>query len=204
MGDITIRSIKILKEVDFIYTETKNKAIILLNYYNIKKPIYTFNIINEYKILPKIIDKLNNKKTIALISNAGTPCISDPGYILIEKCLNKSIDFEVLPGPTALIPAIIQSGFPCHNFIFEGYCNIKKVKTIIYEKRTVIFYVSPHKLIKTLTLLIKYLGSERKCSISREISKLYEEHYRGTLIECLNYFNKKNIKGEFVVLIKGL
>jgi len=179
-----------------------------LNHYNISRPLQSFHMHNEHKKLEGIISQLNYGKTIAMISDAGTPGISDPGFLLVREAIANNIEVICLPGPTALIPALVQSGFPTERFIFEGFLPPKKgrktrLEQLSQDSRTIVFYESPHKLIKTLTQLITYFNGERQVAISREMTKIYEETYRGTLEEAVVHFNKKGPKGEFVVCISG-
>jgi len=206
LEDITLRSLEKLKEVDFILCEDSRKTSLLLKYFQISKPLIPYHKFNEHKIINKIIEKIKNCSCCGLVSDAGTPGISDPGYLLIKECLKNNIEIECLPGPTALIPALINSGLPCDRFIFEGFLPRKKGRKKILgklknEDRTIIIYESPQRLIKTLEELIKEMGENRPASISREISKIHEETIRGTLMELFNYYYNKNIKGECVIVI---
>jgi len=208
LKDITIRAIEILKEVDLILAEDTRKSIKLLSHFDIITPMSSYHQHNEHKKLDSIIHKLKSGKTLALISDAGTPSISDPGFLLVRECVKNKINFETLPGPTALIPSLINSSFSSERFIFEGFLPIKKgrvkrLDSLKDETRTIILYESPHKLIKTINDLIHTLGSKRRISVSRELTKIYEETIRGELTEILDYFNNKKLKGEFVIVIEG-
>ena len=208
LKDITIRAIEILKEVDLILAEDTRKSIKLLSHFDIITPMSSYHQHNEHKKLDSIIHKLKSGKTLALISDAGTPSISDPGFLLVRECVKNKINFETLPGPTALIPSLINSSFSSERFIFEGFLPIKKgrvkrLDSLKDETRTIILYESPHKLIKTINDLILTLGSKRRISVSRELTKIYEETIRGELTEILDYFNNKKLKGEFVIVIEG-
>ena len=208
LKDITIRAIEILKEVDLILAEDTRKSIKLLSHFDIITPMSSYHQHNEHKKLDSIIHKLKSGKTLALISDAGTPSISDPGFLLVRECVKNKINFETLPGPTALIPSLINSSFSSERFIFEGFLPIKKgrvkrLDSLRDETRTIILYESPHKFIKTINDLIHTLGSKRRISVSRELTKIYEETIRGELTEILDYFNNKKLKGEFVIVIEG-
>ena len=208
LADFTYRAVKVLGEVDLILAEDTRTSTKLLNHYNISRPLQSFHMHNEHKKLEGIISQLNYGKTIAMISDAGTPGISDPGFLLVREAIANNIEVICLPGPTALIPALVQSGFPTERFIFEGFLPPKKgrktrLEQLSQESRTIVFYESPHKLIKTLTQLIIYFQGERQLAISREMTKIYEETYRGTLYDAVAHFNKKAPKGEFVVCISG-
>ena len=208
LADFTYRAVNVLGEVDLILAEDTRTSTKLLNHYNISRPLQSFHMHNEHKKLERIISQLNYGKTIAMISDAGTPGISDPGFLLVREAIANNIEVICLPGPTALIPALVQSGFPTERFIFEGFLPPKKgrktrLEQLSQDSRTIVFYESPHKLIKTLTQLITYFKGERQVAISREMTKIYEETYRGTLEEAVVHFNKKVPKGEFVVCISG-
>ena len=208
LADFTYRAVNVLGEVDLILAEDTRTSTKLLNHYNISRPLQSFHMHNEHKKLEGIILQLNYGKTIAMISDAGTPGISDPGFLLVREAIANNIEVICLPGPTALIPALVQSGFPTERFIFEGFLPPKKgrktrLEQLSQDSRTIVFYESPHKLIKTLTQLITYFQGERQVAISREMTKIYEETYRGTLEEAVVHFNEKVPKGEFVVCISG-
>jgi 16S rRNA (cytidine1402-2'-O)-methyltransferase len=208
LEDITFRSIRILNEVDLILAEDTRTSGKLLKHFDIKPPMQSFHMHNEHKVLDKMIDKLKLGIKIALISDAGTPGISDPGFLLVRACVEEGIDTECLPGATALIPAIVQSGFPTDRFIFEGFLPPKKgrqtrLKQWSEETRTIVFYESPHKIVKTLSQLQEFVGADRRLSVSRELSKKFEETLRGTVNELILHFSKKAPKGEFVIVLEG-
>ena len=206
LKDITIRAIDTLQTVDIIYAEDTRTSSKLLNYYEIKTPMQSFHMHNEHAKVNNIVSGLKQGKTGAIISDAGTPGISDPGFSLIRACVENDIEVECLPGPTALIPALINSGFPCEKFSFEGFLPAKKgrtkrLKEIATQKKTMIFYESPHRLIKTLKDFFEYFGTKRQVSVSREISKKFEETIRGTLSQAIDHFEKNKPKGEFVIVL---
>jgi len=208
LEDITLRAIKVLKEADLILAEDTRRSKQLLNHYNIETKMQSHHQHNEHKILLSVIEKIKSGKTIALVTDAGTPAISDPGFLLVRECIKEKIIVDCLPGPTAFVPALVNSGLPCNNFVFEGFLPQKKgrqsrLKILALEKRTMIFYESPFRLIKTLEQFIEHFGSERKISVSREISKIYEETVRGTIEEVIKYFEEKTIKGEIVIIVEG-
>ena len=208
LEDITFRSIRILNEVDLILAEDTRTSGKLLKHFDIKPPMQSFHMHNEHKVLDKMVDKLKLGIKIALISDAGTPGISDPGFLLVRACVEEGIETECLPGATALIPAIVQSGFPTDRFIFEGFLPPKKgrqtrLKQWSEETRTIVFYESPHKIVKTLSQLQEYVGGDRRLSVSRELSKKFEETVRGTVNELILHFSKKAPKGEFVIVLEG-
>jgi 16S rRNA (cytidine1402-2'-O)-methyltransferase len=208
LGDITLRAIEVLKTVDMILAEDTRKSGILLNHLNISKPLASHHKFNEHRSIEALIGKLKGGVTMALISDAGTPGISDPGFLLVRACIEAGITVEVLPGPTAFIPALVSSGIPCDRFVFEGFLPPKKgrqtrLTELSGEKRTIVLYESPHRLVKTLEQLALHFGSERKASVSRELSKLHEETIRGTLGELLQHFIQQPVKGELVLVIAG-
>lgn len=207
LEDITYRAIRILKKSDIIIVENIRTSLKLLNYFEIKSCLETNNMHNEHKKLKKIILKLKSGKIISLISNAGTPCISDPGYILVRSAIQNKIIVECLPGPTAFLPALILSLFPMNEFLFLGFLSKKgrlnKLKILTLEHRTMIFYESPYRLISTLKEFICFFGNNRQISVSKELSKFYEYTFRGTIEEVLEQIKNKPIKGEFVVCVSG-
>lgn len=208
LEDITFRALRVLKEADLILAEDTRKSGILLKHYEISQKMIPHHAFNEHKTLSSLIEKLKSGMTIALISDAGTPCISDPGFLLVRECLNENIPVECLPGPTAFVPALVNSGFSSDRFLFEGFLPHKKGRQtrlieLSEEKSTLILYESPHRLVKTLEQLIQYFGNERLASVSRELTKLYEENIRGTLEELLIHFKKKQVKGEIVIVVDG-
>ena len=206
LKDITIRAIDTLQSVDIIYAEDTRTSSKLLNHYEISTPMHSFHKHNEHTKIYNIVSILKEGKTAAIISDAGTPGISDPGFSLVRACVEKDIEVECLPGPTALIPALINSGFPCEKFSFEGFLPAKKgrtkrLKEISTQNKTMIFYESPHRLIKTLKDFFEYFGIKRQVSVSREISKKFEETIRGTLLQAIHHFEKNKPKGEFVIVL---
>jgi len=209
LGDITYRAVEVLKQVDFILAEDTRTSGNLLRLFGISKPVFAHHKFNEHKTIKSIIDKLAAGQTAALISDAGTPSISDPGFLIVRECIANDIKVECLPGATALIPALVNSGFPSDRFCFEGFLPPKKgrqtrLKELSDEHRTVILYESPHKLLKTLLDILIHFGEERRVSVSREISKLYEETIRGTIREQIEEWSKRpSIKGEIVIVIEG-
>ena len=208
LEDITFRSIDTLKKSDYILCEDTRVSKKLLSKYNIDVPLISFHSYNEHKTVQKHIDQILNGKRISLISDAGTPSISDPGFLIVRESINNDIEINCLPGPTALIPAIVNSGLSSDRFVFEGFLPAKKgrnkrLNNLLNENRSIIIYESPKKILKLLNELIHLFGEQRKASISREISKIYQENIRGTLKELLEKFDNKNIKGEFVIVIDG-
>lgn len=208
LEDITFRAVRILKEASFILAEDSRQTKKLLAKYEIQKKIVPHHARNEHKTLNNILLHLKGGEQIALVTDAGTPAISDPGFLLIRGCINENIEIECLPGPTAFVPALVNSGLPAHNFCFEGFLPHKKgrqkrLKELAQEKRTMIFYESPYRLLKTLGQFAEFYGEERNVSVSRELSKIYEETYRGSLAEVIKYFSSKPVKGEFVIILEG-
>lgn len=206
LEDMTFRAIKVLKSVDLILAEDTRTSSKLLQHFEIKTHMQSYHMHNEHDQLQKYINLLNEDKNIALISDAGTPAISDPGFLLTRACIENQIEVECLPGPTAFVPALVVSGFPNEKFVFEGFLPDKKGRQTRFlqlqeETRTLIFYVSPHKIIKTLKDFAQYFGENRLISVSREISKLHEETIRGTCLEVLKKFEIKPPKGEIVVVV---
>lgn len=208
LEDITFRAIKILKEADTILAEDTRKTLILLKHYEISTRMQSHHQFNEHKTLSQIIGRLQSGEVIALVTDAGTPGISDPGYLLVRECIKNNIEVECLPGATAFVPALVNSGFPCDRFIFEGFLPVKKgrqtkLKQLAENELTTIFYESPHRLLKTLEQFAEYFGSERNVSVSRELTKLYEETQRGSLADVIAYYKDKTIKGEIVIILEG-
>ena len=208
LEDITLRAIRILKESDLILAEDTRTSGKLLKHLGVATPMQSYHMHNEHKMLDSVLEKLKLGSQIALISDAGTPGISDPGFLLVRACVESEIPTECLPGSTALIPALVQSGFPSDRFIFEGFLPPKKgrqtrLKQWAEESKTIVFYESPHKMSKTLLQLKTFLGGHRKIAVSRELSKMFEETVRGTVDEVIEHFENKAPKGEFVVVIEG-
>ena len=209
LEDITLRSIRILEECDLILAEDTRVTKRLLNHLNISKPLLSFHAHNEHKVLDKTIERITQNTTTVLVSDAGTPGISDPGYLLIRSCIENNIKIECLPGATAIIPALILSGFPTERFVFEGFLPHKKgrqtrLKTICDETRTSVFYESPHRINKALIQLKEFIDPERKVCVAREISKLYEEVIRGNIDELILFSENHELKGEIVVVVSAL
>ena len=208
LGDMTFRAVETLNQVDLILAEDTRTSIKLLKHFNIQKPLVSFHMHNEHRKLSEVISKLISGYTIAVISDAGTPGISDPGFLLVREAIANEVEVECLPGSTALIPALVLSGLSTERFVFEGFLPPKKgrkkrFENLVNETRTIILYESPHKILKTLNQLIDFFGSERAVSVSRELSKMYEETFRGTLIEAIEYFSLHIPKGEFVICLEG-
>ena len=209
LEDITLRALRILKEVDVILAEDTRTSSKLLKHYEISKKLVAHHQHNEHKSLDRVIETIKAGETMALISDAGTPAISDPGFLLVRECIKHDVEIECLPGATAFVPALVNSGFPCDKFVFEGFLPHKKgrqtrLKLLAEETRTVIFYESTHRILKTLTQFVEYFGEERKVSVSRELTKMHEETIRGTAKEVLEYYNNNIIKGEIVIVLHGV
>jgi 16S rRNA (cytidine1402-2'-O)-methyltransferase len=209
LKDITLRALDLLKEVDLILAEDTRTSSVLLQHYGIQKPISPYHQHNEHRIVQHLIDQLKDGKKMALLTDDGTPGISDPAFLLIRACIKENILVESLPGATAFVPALINSGLPSDRFVFEGFLPQKKgrqtlLKKLAEEERTIIFYESPYRLVKTLSDLIQYFGPERHCCVSRELTKKFEENKRGTIQEVHDYFKEKGVKGEIVVVVEGL
>jgi len=208
LKDMTCRAVEVLGTVDLILAEDTRQASKLLNRYEIKTPLQSHHMFNEHKTIESVCTKILSGKTIALISDAGTPGISDPGFMLVRKCIEKGIPVETLPGPTALIPALVNSGLPCDRFCFEGFLppkkgRNKKLTALEEERRTMVFYESPYRLVKTLDEMADHFGHERSASVSRELSKLFEENLRGSLSFLSEHFRKNPPKGEIVIVVAG-
>ena len=208
LEDITLRAITILKTVDAILAEDTRTSGVLLKHLGISKPLQSYHIFNEHQTVQRLIQRLLKGETLALISDAGTPAISDPGFLLVRECLKNNITIECLPGPTAFVPALVNSGLPSDRFTFEGFLPHKKGRQtrlieLKEETRTMIFYESPHRLLKSLEQFIEYFGADRQASVSRELTKMFEENFRGTLQEIITHFTEKSIKGEIVIVVAG-
>jgi 16S rRNA (cytidine1402-2'-O)-methyltransferase len=208
LEDITLRAIRLLNEVDLILAEDTRVSSKLLKHFEIDTPYQSFHMHNEHKKVQSVLNQLKGGKSIALISDAGTPGISDPGFLMVREALKEGVEVQCLPGPTALIPALVQSGIPCDRFIFEGFLPPKKgrqtrLEQMAQEERTQVFYESPHKLLKTLDQLRIHFGADRSLAVVREISKLYESTFRGTIEEGLQFFQSHPPKGEFVIVVAG-
>jgi 16S rRNA (cytidine1402-2'-O)-methyltransferase len=208
LKDMTFRAIEVLKEVDLILAEDTRTSGKLLKHFDIATPSQSHHMHNEHKTVEGLINKLKSGTTIALISDAGTPAISDPGFLLTRACIENNIEVDCLPGATAFVPALVNSGLPNDKFVFEGFLPVKKGRqtrllTLAEETRTIIFYESPHKLLKTLSNFCEYFGEDRQVSVSRELTKLYEETIRGTAKEVLDHYTSKPPKGEIVIVVAG-
>ena len=208
LKDITLRALEVLQQVDVILAEDTRTTSKLLNHYQIQKPLTPYHQHNEHKILQHLIDQLITGKVMAVVTDAGTPGISDPAFLLVRECIKNNIKVESLPGATAFVPALINSGLTTNRFAFEGFLPLKKgrhtaLTQLATEERTLIFYESPMRLVKTLEDFIQYFGSDRNCSVSRELTKMFEENARGTLQEVHDYFKQKTVKGEIVIVVEG-
>ena len=208
LEDITLRALRLLKEVDMVLAEDTRTTRKLFTHYEISTPLAPFHMHNEHKVVNKWIERLKSGEKIALVSDAGTPAISDPGFLLVRECVKNDIEIDCLPGATAFVPALVNSGLPSEKFIFEGFLPSKKgrqtrLKILAEEERTMIFYESPHRIVKTLSQFMEYFGDERIVSVSREISKMFEETKRGSMKYVKEYFEEKKPKGEFVIIVDG-
>jgi len=208
LKDITLRALEVLKEADLILAEDTRTTSTLLNHYQITKPLTPYHQHNEHKILAHLVGQLLDGKNMALVTDAGTPGISDPAFLLIRECIKDEIRVECLPGPTAFVPALVNSGIPANRFVFEGFLPLKKgrqtlLRKLADEDRTMIFYESPVRLVKTLEDFIEHFGPDRLCSVSRELTKLFEENKRGRLREVCDHFKQKNPRGEIVIVVNG-
>jgi len=209
LKDITIRSLEILQLVDVILCEDTRTSSKLLHHYNIQKPISPYHQHNEHKIAAHLVDQMLAGKNFALITDAGTPGISDPAFLLVRECIKREVKVECLPGATAFVPALVNSGIPTNRFVFEGFLPLKKgrqtlLKQLVTEERTMVFYESPMRLVKTLEELIQYFGADRQACVTRELTKMFEENYRGTLQDVCTHFKSKTVKGEIVIVLAGL
>ena len=208
LKDFTYRAVEVLQNVELILCEDTRTSSKLLNHYGIQKPLSPYHQHNEHKIVDHLIQQLSAGKTMALITDAGTPGISDPAFLLVRACIKANIKVECLPGATAFVPALVNSGLTTNSFVFEGFLPLKKgrmtkLKQLTTEKRTIILYESPMRLVKTLDELAGYFGEERSCCVSRELTKMFEENYRGTLKEVAEYYRQKTVKGEIVLVVEG-
>lgn len=208
LADITLRALEILKSVDLILAEDTRTSGFLLKHYDIRKPLQSFHNFNEHRMVDTLIRRLQDGEVMALVSDAGTPGISDPGFLIIRACLQAGLKVECLPGATAFVPALVKSGLPTDRFVFEGFLPQKKGRLTLLtkladEERTMIFYESPFRLVKTLGQFVSHFGEDRAASVSRELSKMFEETVNGTLIETLEHFSKKEVKGEIVIIVAG-
>jgi 16S rRNA (cytidine1402-2'-O)-methyltransferase len=208
LADITLRALDILKSVDVILAEDTRTSGFLLKHYQIEKPLQSFHNFNEHRILDNLVGRMESGERMALVSDAGTPGISDPGFLIIRAALHAGLIVECLPGPTAFVPALVKSGLPINRFIFEGFLPHKKgrqtaIKNLVDEKRTMVFYESPFRLVKTLEQFREHFGADRLASVSRELTKKFEETVNGTIDELLQHFSKRDVKGEIVIIVSG-
>ena len=208
LEDMTFRGIRVLKESDFILAEDTRTSGKLLKHFDIETPMHSHHMHNEHKTVREWVNEILTGQTIALITDAGTPAISDPGFLLIRECVKKNIEIDCLPGATAFVPALVNSGFPCQKFVFEGFLPQKKgrqkrLKLLAKEERTMVFYESPYRVLKTLQQFAEFIGADRQVSVSREITKRFEETIRGSVSEVLTHFENKDPKGEFVIVLQG-
>lgn len=209
LKDLTFRALEVLQQVDLILAEDTRTSSHLLKHYQVNKPITPYHQHNEHKVLQHLVSQLSEGKTMAMVTDAGTPGISDPAFLLVRECVKADIAVECLPGATAFVPALVNSGIPTNRFVFEGFIPVKKgrqtlLKQLQAEERTMIFYESPMRLVKTLLDFIEYFGPDRRVSVSRELTKMFEENKRGTLQEVHDYFAAKTVKGEIVIVLEGL
>ena len=208
LKDITLRALEVLQEVDVVLAEDTRTTSRLLTHYQINKPLTPYHQHNEHKVLQHLIEQMLAGKKMAVVTDAGTPGISDPAFLLVRECVKNDIKVECLPGATAFVPALVNSGLPINRFVFEGFLPIKKgrqtlLKQLAEEERTMVFYESPVRLVKTLEEFAQYFGEDRQCCVSRELTKMFEENKRGTLQEVHDYFNEKGVKGEIVLIVEG-
>jgi 16S rRNA (cytidine1402-2'-O)-methyltransferase len=208
LADFTFRAVTVLQSVDLILAEDTRTSSVLLNHYQIHKPVSPYHQHNEHKIVAHLADQMAAGKTVALLTDAGTPGISDPAFLLVRACVQQDIRVECLPGATAFVPALVNSGLPITSFCFEGFLPLKKgrqtfLKRMAIEERTMVFYESPMRLVKTLSHFIEYFGADRMCCVSRELTKKFEENKRGSLQEVHDHFNAKPVKGEIVIVVEG-
>lgn len=208
LQDMTFRAVEILKNCDLVLAEDTRTSSFLLNHYQVQKPITPYHQHNEHRVVQHLVSQLLEGKTMALVTDAGTPGISDPAFLLVRECVKAGVKVECLPGATAFVPALVNSGLPTNRFSFEGFLPVKKgrqtlLKLLSTEPRTMIFYESPMRLVKTLDEFALYFGEERLCSVSRELTKLHEETKRGTLKEVAEYFRPGQVKGEIVIVVAG-
>ncbi|HLI94078.1 MAG TPA: 16S rRNA (cytidine(1402)-2'-O)-methyltransferase [Puia sp.] len=208
LQDITLRALEVLKQVDVVLAEDTRNSSRLLNHYQLIKPLSPYHAHNEHRVLHHLVDQLLQGKKMALLTDAGTPGVSDPAFLLVRECIKAGVTVECLPGATAFVPALVNSGLPMNRFAFEGFLPVKKgrqslLKQLAAEERTLIFYESPQRLVKTLEEMSRYFGAGRRCSVSRELTKVYEENRRGSLEEVCAHFREKGVKGEIVIVVEG-
>jgi 16S rRNA (cytidine1402-2'-O)-methyltransferase len=208
LEDITFRALRVLREATLILCEDTRTSGVLMKHFDIKAPLWSHHKFNEHRTVDQVAERIASGQTVALISDAGTPGISDPGFLLVRTCIERGLEVECLPGATAFVPALVASGLPCDRFIFEGFLPQKKgrnkrITALAQEERTIVFYESPFRLIKLLEQLAEVFGGNRHASVSRELSKMFEETIRGSLTELIEHFSKKTVKGEIVVVVEG-
>lgn len=208
LGDITLRALEVLKSVDLILAEDTRTSGFLLKHYNIDKPLKSFHNFNEHRTVSTLVERMQQGETFALVSDAGTPGISDPGFLISRAAVQAGLKIECLPGATAFVPALVKSGLPCDRFVFEGFLPVKKgrqtlLKSLVDEERTLVFYESPYRLTKTLEQFCEYFGEDRQASVSRELTKKFEETFNGSLHQVLQHFSQKEVKGEIVLIVAG-
>lgn len=208
LEDITLRAINVLKSVDVVLAEDTRTSGNLLKHLGISKPMHSYHVHNEHQTVTRVVERIQKGESMALVSDAGTPAVSDPGFLLVRECIKQGIQVECLPGPTAFVPALVNSGLPSDRFTFEGFLPHKKgrqtrLQNLTSEERTMIFYESPHRLVKALQQFVEFFGADRQVSVARELTKIYEENVRGTLEEVIAYFSEKTIKGEIVIILAG-
>ncbi|MCZ8215897.1 MAG: 16S rRNA (cytidine(1402)-2'-O)-methyltransferase, partial [Cyclobacteriaceae bacterium] len=208
LGDITLRALEVLKAVDLILAEDTRTSGFLLKHYSIDKPLKSFHNFNEHRTVATLVERMQQGETLALVSDAGTPGISDPGFLISRAAVQAGLKIECLPGATAFVPALVKSGLPCDRFVFEGFLPVKKgrqtlLKSLVNEERTLIFYESPYRLVKTLEQFCEYFGEDRQASVSRELTKKFEETFNGNLQQVLQHFSQKEVKGEIVLIVAG-
>lgn len=208
LADITYRAVKVLESVELVLAEDTRTSGVLLKHYNISKPVTPYHQHNEHKVLQHLVQQLQSGKQMALLTDAGTPGVSDPGFLLVRECIREGVPVECLPGATAFVPALVNSGIPMNRFAFEGFLPPKKGRHTLLtqlstEERCMVFYESPHRLVKTLEDFIQYFGPARQCCVSRELTKMFEENKRGTLQKVRDHFSEKGVKGEIVIVVEG-
>ncbi|ACT96199.1 16S rRNA (cytidine(1402)-2'-O)-methyltransferase [Dyadobacter fermentans] len=208
LEDITLRAINVLKSVDVVLAEDTRTSGNLLKHLGISKPLQSYHIHNEHQTVARVVERIRKGETMALVSDAGTPAVSDPGFLLVRACIREGLPVECLPGPTAFVPALVNSGLPSDRFTFEGFLPHKKgrqtrLQNLANEERTMIFYESPHRLVKALQQFAEYFGADRQVCVSRELSKMFEENVRGTVTEVIAHFGEKAVKGEIVIVVAG-
>jgi 16S rRNA (cytidine1402-2'-O)-methyltransferase len=208
LKDITLRALEVLQEVDVVLAEDTRNTSRLLNHYQINKPLTPYHQHNEHKVLQHLVEQMQAGKKMAVVTDAGTPGISDPAFLLVRECVKNNIRVECLPGATAFVPALVNSGLPINRFVFEGFLPIKKgrqtlLKQLAEEERTMVFYESPVRLVKTLEEFAQYFGADRQCCVSRELTKMFEENKRGSLKDVADHFKSKTVKGEIVIIVQG-